>query len=169
MNKIVIYFLVLIPLIFFSCKKNDSKSNFSNDFNSEEKIVQEFRNETIKFEPEKSYNMDLTEYKTYGKLRPFYELGYDDNYHAYLTDEKSKIQIVFLCSSYVTDYMKEDFLNHYDEAIKENRDLENAFSYVIEWCIEKASKHEVVWSNHFNCDIERYYVPYNIAQGLFHI
>ena len=125
--------------------------------------------ENTKEEPKSPFEIDELEYRVYGKIRPFYELGYDDNYHAYLTDMNSKIQIVFLCSSYYTDYMKEDFLNHYDEAIKENRDLEDAFSYVIEWCIEKASKHEVVWSNHFNCDIERYYVSYNIAQGLFHI
>lgn len=65
--------------------------------------------------------------------------------------------------------MKEDFLQHYDDAIKENRDLKDILAIVIEWCKELSIKQETVWDEHFQSDITRYYVPYTSAYKFFHI
>ena len=78
-------------------------------------------------------------------------------------------QVFFLCSSYEPDYMKEDFLQHYDDAIKENRDLKDILAIVIEWCKELSIKQETVWDEHFQSEITRYYVPYTFAYKFFHI
>lgn len=165
MNNKVFSVSILLMLLFFSCsKKIDSKVEVVEDTSACE--PQEVKN---LFEPEKSYNMDLTEYKIYGQLRPGYELGYDDNYHAYLTDKRSGKQIVFLCSSWEPSYVKEDFLKHYDDAIAEDRDLKDVLANVIEWCKERAVKQEIIFDEHFNRDIERYYVMYTVGYACFHI
>lgn len=165
MCKLNIFFVVLFSIIFTSCYKE--KKIISNDVkNSNEINSSEVR---PKFEPEKSFNLDLYEYKVYGNIQPSYELGYDDNYHAYLTDLRTMQQVVFLCSSYEPDYMKEDFLQNYDDAIKENRDLKDILAIRIEWCKELSIKQETVWDEHFQSDITRYYVPYTSAYKFFHI
>ena len=165
MCKLNIFFVILFSIIFTSCYKGknitSNSTKDSNEINSSEVKP--------KFEPEKSFNLDLYEYKVYGNIQPSYELGYDDNYHAYLTDLRTFQQVFFLCSSYEPDYMKEDFLQHYDDAIKENRDLKDILAIVIEWCKELSIKQETVWDEHFQSEITRYYVPYTFAYKFFHI
>lgn len=152
-------FAITVTFLITSCSKLKIFNFNSNDSSAVE---------NDKEEPKSPFDVDDSEYKVYGNLRPCYELGFDNNNHAFLTDTRNNIQIVFMCDGYGY-YAKEDFLTHYDEAIAENRDLKEAFSYVIEWCVEQAFKQDSVWSDHFNCNITRYFVSYHDAYGLFHI
>lgn len=81
----------MFSIIFTSCYKGknitSNATKDSNEINSSEVKP--------KFEPEKSFNLDLYEYKVYGNIQPSYELGYDDNYHAYLTDLRTFQQVFF--------------------------------------------------------------------------
>lgn len=157
MKKILL--IVAVAFLISGCNKLKAL-NFSSKNSSVSKNTKE--------EQKSPFEINESEYKTYGKLRPYYELGYDDNKHAFLTDTHNKIQIVFMCKEFGC-YVKEDFLTHYDAAIKEDRNLEDAFSGIIEWCIERASKQETVRSKHFKSDIERYYILYEVAYCNFHI
>lgn len=165
MCKLNIFFVVLFSIIFTSCYKGknitSNATKDSNEINSSEVKP--------KFEPEKSFNLDLYEYKVYGNIQPSYELGYDDNYHAYLTDLRTNRQVVFLCSSYDPSYMKEEFFDIYKDAFDEDRDVGNGLAYRIEWCKEIAVKKESFFDEHFGCVIERYYVKYTDAYRFFHV
>ncbi len=167
-QKIITISLLFFSNLLFSCsKKIESKIGMTEEAVKEVSIIE--NTNKIPFVPEKSYNMDLTEYKVYGHLKPAYEFGYDDNYHAYLTDLRTNRQVVFLCSSYDPSYMKEEFFDIYKDAFDEDRDVGNGLAYRIEWCKEIAVKKESFFDEHFGCVIERYYVKYTDAYRFFHV
>ena len=159
MKKILVL-IALIPLFYLSCKQKQQTVN--------ENLRSEMEIKTMETESRDSFSVDESKYELYGSLRPGYELGFDDNNHAFLTDKRSNLQIVFMCSPY-GQYAKEDFLTHYDEAIKEDRDLKEVLSDIIEWCKQYSEKEETLRSEHFQSTITRFYVPYEKAYSSFHI
>lgn len=118
--------------------------------------------------PESPLDIIESDYQLYGKLKPGYELGHDEYYHAFLTDTRSNIQIVFLCDE-IGDYSKYDFLLIYEKAIKEQRDVGEGLAFKIQKLIDYSQKQETVYSEHFNSNITRCFVSYREVYGLFHI
>ncbi|MCR5495193.1 MAG: hypothetical protein K6F15_06100 [Treponema sp.] len=159
MKRIFKALILVLVLTCFSCEKNDAKKAVENSAT----VVKIYKSTPDPF------FIDEKNYTFYGIVQPVYELGFDDNNHAYLTDTRNKVQIVFLCSTTNKDYAKEDFLTHYDAAIKNKIDLDKTFISIINWCKEKSVKNETITSEHFNSELTRYYVYYNDAYCLFHM
>lgn len=136
-----IIFLFCLSLLFVSCSKKDE------------------------------FHVNEKNYVVYGNVRPSFEFGYDDNYHAFYTDTKTGNQLVFICSKTNGYYSKEEFLHHFDMTIKENPDLTDTFECTFKWCSERAIKVEKVKSKHFKTEITRYFVDYEDGRiyGCFHI
>lgn len=159
MKRIFKLFILVLVLSCLSCEKNYSKKKVD----SSAQVVKIYKSTPDLF------FIDEQKYISYGVVQPVYELGFDDNNHAYLTDTRNKVQIVFLCSATNKDYAKEDFLTHYDTAIKNQIDLDKTFISIINWCKEKSVKNETITSEYFNSELTRYYVYYNDAYCLFHM
>lgn len=157
--------LIFVFLMFSSCSKSEKKAVLVEN----NPVTEEKKEKFVPFQPEDDFNMELTEYKVYGRLKPGYELGYDDNLHAYLTDLRTHKQIVFLCAAYDCRYTKDEFLHIYDDSIAADRDVKEGLAISINWCIDIAKKHETVWDEHFEFNIERYYVDYRDAYSFYHV
>jgi len=119
-------------------------------------------------EQKNPFYVNESKYQVFGKIKPTYELGFDDNNHAFLTDTHSNSQVVFMCDEYGY-YTKEDYLHIYDITIKEDLDLKEKLADKIEDLKPYAQKQETVYSDHFKANITRYFVSYKAVYGHFHI
>lgn len=153
-------FAITVTFLITSCSKLKIFNFNSNDSSAIE---------NDKEEPKSPFDVDDSEYKVFGKIRPHYELGFDDNNHAFLTDTRSNQQIVFICIENNPYYSKEEYLHIYDITIRDDLDLKEKLADRINDLKQYSQKEETVWSEHFNANITRYFVSYMEVHGMFHI
>ncbi|MCR5494548.1 MAG: hypothetical protein K6F15_02835 [Treponema sp.] len=102
----------------------------------------------------------------------YYEVGFDSRNNVYLTDTRSKEQIVFICDDVpYSDYSKEDLLKHYKNDKHDSYSEFGDYSVKsrMEVCKKKSTNSEVIYSKHFKSNITRYYVTYEKVYFLFHM
>lgn len=159
MKKLI--FTISVAILILGCSKVKSANSDNNKISTTEE-------EPKRQIPESPLDIIDANYQLYGKLKPGYEIGYDEYHHAFLTDTRTNLQIVFLCDE-IGDYSKYDFLWIYEKAIKEDLDLKEKLADKIEDLKPYAQKQETVYSDHFKANITRYFVSYKAVYGHFHI
>lgn len=169
MGRIIVIFILVVSLLSCNSKKSETNTlqyNLLGSFDNNK--ISTTEEEPKRQIPESPLDIIDANYQLYGKLKPGYEIGYDEYHHAFLTDTRTNLQIVFLCDE-IGDYSKYDFLWIYEKAIKEDLDLKEKLADKIEDLKPYAQKQETVYSDHFKANITRYFVSYKAVYGHFHI
>lgn len=158
-----ILILSIILLLCVSCKQKSS-TNSQVDISSSSVG---FGMEEVRSKDK--FYVDESNYEVYGFLRPGYEFGFDDNNHAFLTDVRTSVQIIFMCEDDNWYYSKEEFLRIYKKSIEENVDAGEGLARVIVKIRKGCEKEEFLWSYHFKKNITRCFVDYRSVYKYFHI